>query len=74
MKIREFCSLALAMGFLLGIHDGRIAIWKDEDPEPAKIFPYYASLLPKKDRDALEKGIKVESMDDLTRILEDFCS
>lgn len=74
MKLRRgICSLVLA-GFLLGVHDGYIALWKGEDPEPVRVFPYSAELLPPEDRAALEKGIPIRSREDLTALLEDFCS
>ena len=70
---RIFYSILL-MGFLLGIHNGYIALWKNDDPEPAKIFPYKASLLPPEDQRRLEQGIKFENSADLSQILEDFTS
>ena len=74
MKRRRWiCSMVLA-GFLLGVHDGYIALWKGEDPEPIRIFPYSAELLPPEDQAALEKGIPIRSREDLTALLEDFCS
>lgn len=74
MKFIRFVPHLLALGFLLGIHDGRIALWKGEDPEPVRIFPYSASLLPESDQALLRKGISIQSREDLTKILEDFCS
>ena len=32
------CSLLL-FGFLIGVHEGRIALWKDGSPEPWRVFP-----------------------------------
>lgn len=58
--------------FLLGIHKGQIAIWKDEDPQPAVILPYKAEMLPIKDRIALKKGIHFDSMEDIQKILQDY--
>ena len=67
-----FCVLFL--GFLLGIHNGQIALWRDEDPEPIKVFPYSAQMLPVADRRALEEGIRFESKEDLLRLMEDYLS
>ena len=64
----------IMLGFLLGIHQGRIALWKDEDPNPIKVFPYSAKLLPVADRRALEEGIRFESAEDLNRLLADYLS
>ncbi len=71
--LRPLCA-ALLVSFLLGIHDGRIALWKDDDPEPVRVFPYYANALPPSDRAALEKGILIEGESNLNRLLEDFLS
>lgn len=62
------------LGFLLGIHNGQIALWQDEDPEPIKVFPYSAQMLPVADRRALEEGIRFESKEDLLRLMEDYLS
>ena len=74
MKRLSYIYCILTLGFLLGIHDGRIALWKDGDPEPVKVFPYFASMLPKADRDALEKGIYLDEDADLRSLLEDYLS
>lgn len=60
--------------FILGCKDGYIALWKDSDPEPVKVFPYSVSALPDPDRQALEKGIRIENKEDLIRLLEDYLS
>ncbi len=74
MKISSMlCTVAL-FSFLLGVHEGRIALWKNEDSEPYKVFPYYARMLPVADRRALEEGIRFESTDDLVRLLADYLS
>lgn len=74
MKLRFFsCSIVL-LGFLLGIHEGKIALWKGNDPEPLRVFPYSAELLPETDQKALEKGIKIDSMKQLYSLLEDYLS
>lgn len=70
---QQLCTLLL-LGFLIGIHDGRIALWKDDSPEPWRIFPYPVSVLPEEDRNALKNGIRVDSMEDLNRLLENFLS
>lgn len=72
-RISQMLCIVL-LGFLLGIHKGQIALWKDEDPKPIKIFPYSAKMLPVADRRALEEGIRFESKEDLLRIMEDYLS
>ena len=74
MKIRQLTAYLLLYGFLLGVHNGNIALWKDDDPQPIQVFPYCASALPQKDQEALRNGIKIDDWDDLTRLLEDYLS
>lgn len=73
--IRQRCLLRIALlGLLLGIHDGHIALWNENDPEPIHVFPYRAELLPTADQAALEKGIQLDSVEDLQRLLQDYLS
>ena len=62
----------LFLSFLLGIHEGRVALWKYEDPQPYVVFPYYAGLLPQKLQEALEKGIRIHDENQLAEILKDY--
>ena len=67
---RRLLSRILLFGFLLGIYHGRIAVWQEPDPEPAKVFPYYAAVLPSQIRDALRHGLRVEPGTDLYVLVE----
>ena len=67
-----YCILCL--GYLLGVYRGQIALWKEPDPQPIRIFPSSASMLPKEDQKVLEKGIRADSIIELTRQLEDYLS
>jgi hypothetical protein len=74
MKLLRFsCSIVL-LGFLLGIHEGKIALWNDNDPEPMQVFPYRAEMLPEVDQKALKKGIRVKSIRQLHSLIEDYLS
>ena len=73
MKFEKLVA-AVALTFLLGVHDGYIALWKEGSPEPAEVFPYKASLLPEADQTRLEKGIRIESKKDLLELMEDYLS
>lgn len=70
----QFLCLALLSVYLLGIHDGKIALWSGDDPEPARVFPYSVSALPEEARKALEQGIAINSMEDLNRLMEAYLS
>lgn len=74
MKYQTLLTHLMLLTFLLGIHNGRVALWKEPDPEPMKVFPYPVSALPNEVRQALEKGIRIDSMEDLDKLLENFCS
>ena len=67
-------SMLLVFTFLLGIHEGKIALWQEDDPKPVKVFPYRASMLPEEAREQLKKGIRIESMEDLDRLIEIYLS
>lgn len=67
-------SLVLLLGFLLGIHEGKIALWQNDDPEPIQVFPYSAWLLPKADQERLKEGVRFESMEELKDFVEDYLS
>ena len=74
MKRKRYIYYIIVVMFLAGIHEGKIAIWQADDPQPKYLLPYSAALLPQTDRIALEKGIRLRSRRELTRFLEDFCS
>lgn len=73
-RISHLCAMALCFSLLLGLKDGKAAIWKDDDPEPVKIFPYPVSLLPKEAREALKNGIRFESEEELYELIDNYLS
>jgi hypothetical protein len=74
MKNKKLLCNLLLFGFLLGIYEGKIALWRGEETKPLKVFPYQASMLPKADQKLLEKGIKIDSLSQLHKLLEDYLS
>lgn len=68
------CTLAhiLFWSFLVGSYNGRLAVWRNDDPEPFRVYPCPVQLLPKAERDALQRGIRINNMDDLDHFLENF--
>ncbi len=74
MIAKRAAALVLAAGFLLGLHRGRIALWRDGDQEPFQVFPIRGEMLPEADRKALEEGISIRDQGELNRFLEDFLS
>lgn len=67
------CCAILSL-YLLGIHDGKVALWKGDDPEPIRVFPYRASMLPEEAQSKLKAGIPIDSMEDLNRLIEAYLS
>ena len=77
MKVKILSRLVcffLMMSFLLGVHDGRLAMWKDEDPTPCKVFPCPIIVLPKQVQQQLKTGIRLQTIDDVNQLLENFLS
>ena len=71
---QHFISLLLALGFILGSHNGYVALWTEGQAEPDRTFPYRVSSLPQADQEALAKGIRAEDILELTQLLEDYLS
>ena len=74
MKKLRYLYVTLVFGFLLGISDGYIALWKDGGADPVRVFPYRAENLPVADQQALEKGIYLEDKEELLQLMEDYLS
>ena len=72
--LRHTLSTLFLLGFLVGIHEGRIALWKDGSSEPWRTFPCPVAMLPEEERNALKQGIRVDTMEDLNRLLENYLS
>jgi hypothetical protein len=66
--------LTLFFAFLLGSHEGFVALWVTPGSEPVRVFPYAVSSLPPADQQRLLKGISIESEADLIALLEDYLS
>lgn len=73
-KLSQFLTAAILTSILVGVHNGKIALWRDDDPEPFKVFPYRASMLPDEQEEMVKKGIRVESMEELQRLMEAYLS
>ena len=76
MKKKHTHILAvLAAAFItLGIHNGKVALWKGEDPNPHTVFSVPVDTLPRSVRRQLEKGITITSEDQLHDLLEGLLS
>lgn len=73
MRLR-YGYLTLIFTFLLGCHEGFVALWKPPAEEPAAVFPYAVTSLPQADQQWLKKGIEIPNSDALMALLEDYLS
>ena len=69
---RRICTLALAMGFLLGIREGRIALWREGSAHPLQIYDIRADTLPPADQLQLRRGIRLQTREELWQVLENY--
>ena len=74
MSKRKILANILLIGFLLGIYEGKVALWKDNQKKPIKVFPYQASMLPEADQQRLRDGVHVESLSELYKLIQDYFS
>lgn len=67
-----YCSLMLA--FLLGTHNGYVALWNADHSAVIHVFPFPAADLPMRKQIQLEQGILINEEYELVKILRDYLS
>lgn len=72
--LRRCLPSLVLFGFLVGVSNGRLALWKDGQAAPWKVFPCPVAALPIDTQRQLQQGIRVDSMEDLDRLLENLLS
>lgn len=73
MKKKElFAALTLVMGYLLGISDGRLALWEGDDPSPRYVFAVRVDSLSPVQQSALRSGIHAPDQDALLALLQEY--
>ena len=65
-------ALLLLPGFLLGIHRGKVTVWRDGSPRPEQVYDIRADTLPPADRLQLSRGIRAESREKVWLLLENY--
>ena len=73
-KYSQILALLLTAFITLGIHNGNVALWKGEDPQPHTVFSVPVDTLPNNIRRQLEKGITITSEHQLHSFLESLLS
>ena len=74
VKLRKLFSYILLAGFVLGSHNGYLALWTGDTIDPDRIYPYRVSALPLEDQKELAKGVPAKDILELTQLLEDYLS
>ena len=74
MKKIRFCLILSILCYYLGLHNGYLAIFNEQNSDPVQVFPYKAENYSKADTDALRHGIPITSLEALTRLFEDYFS
>lgn len=59
---------------LLGIFEGRLALFTGESRYPNKVYDFFVRNLPEEDRKLLSSGIEISSGEELEALLEDYMS
>ena len=59
---------------VLGVFDGKLALFIGESPYPNRIFDFLIRTLPQEDQNRLFEGIKISSEEELELLLEDYMS
>lgn len=65
---------AEAETMVLGLYDGKLALFRNGSVYPAEIYEIYAGSLPQADQEALAAGIPVADEAELVKLLEDYDS
>ena len=73
-RLKTHAAMILLAGFLLGLHDGRLTLWREGTVHPEQIYDIRADSLPPADQIKLRRGIRVESREELWEILENYLS
>ena len=73
-RFRTHTAMLLLAAFLLGFRDGRLTLWREGCDRPEQIYDIREDSLPPADRLALRRGIRVESREELWKLLENYLS
>lgn len=71
---KHIFSLVIIIGLYLGLHNGYLALYRQQEAPPLQVFPYRAALYPKIDQKALFDGIAVADYQELERLMADLMS
>jgi hypothetical protein len=67
-------SQEVLQGFVVKSYNGKVAVFGEGSTEPGEVLSVYVKDLPEADRKFLEYGISARNEEELSKILEDYCS
>lgn len=70
----EESSTLPQVDYVLGEYEGYLAVFRGEQQKPYQVLQMPVQLLPEEDQGAIEAGIRVQTEQELRRLLEDFAS
>ena len=71
---KRMTAFILSFVCYLGLHNGYLALFDENNPQPLLVLPYKEQTYSPSDRAALQRGIPYQTNEELTRLLEDFLS
>ena len=73
METADITDIADSGGFVVKIHNGKIAVFtEDFQTEPAVITELETALLRNVDRELLEQGVALSTYEEVLHLIEDF--
>lgn len=60
--------------YLLRSYEGKLAVFTQNTVQPDMVFDVYVRTLPEADREQLARGVRVETYEKLTALIEDYIS
>ena len=74
MKFFRMLLPVLVLSLYLGVHDGKLALFREGHSVPVQVYPNLISTYPLKDQNALKAGIPITSKRQLAELLEAYLS
>ncbi len=71
-SVRQHDAPAPFTACILREHEGQIGIFREGEADPIRVLPVFVFTLPAADRAALRRGIRAESAEALTHLIEDY--
>lgn len=70
----ESTPVPTANGYTIKEYNGGIAVFSDADGKPFRITDVDIRTLPEQDQEDLKNGIHVNGLEEVNRLMEDYCS